>query len=177
MAIEQNKTDAKEQNFKDLMVYNLGTHRFIPKKELVTKFGISMASKAYANDLADVELRNISDSIYDYALSNMPSHNALIMYAKLAENANNEQECLARAFGYMAQYVINGGDASSHRSGINFTNGTYIDPAIMEKLTIGIQVKRLLMNGLQGAGSEVLYKGEYCFNVEDVTSLVFGVDY
>lgn len=177
MAITQAKQGASELDFKDLMEYNMSTHRFVPKNELLKKYGVDIAVESGNENFNQAELRNISDTIYDYVMAHIPSSNKEIMLAKIAQNDNQEQETLARAFGYMAQFAKRGGDETSHQSGINFTTSLYIDPSVMDAISLGLQVQRMLKNGNGIEGSEIWHQGEYTYEVEDVTDLVFGVDY
>lgn len=173
--ITQNKV---QRDFYDKnMEYDMVTHRFIPKHDLLAKCGINMKTEAWTNELSDVERYNIADTIYDYWFSHIPRENKNIVLAMIAENANDEQVTIARAFGAMAHFVIRGGDEVLYKNGINFETSMYIDPQIMDKMSLGLQVKNILITGNGTTDSGLWYQGRYDFEVSDITDLVIGVDY
>lgn len=169
--------DIKNREFIAKMTYDKTTHRLVPTNDLLKQAGVDMNIEASNNTLSEVEQYNISDTIYDYMFFHMPPRNQEIVLALIAENANDEQITIARAFGAFAQFVIRGGDEASHRSSINFELSLSIPPEVMESNGLGWQVKRILKNGNGKANSGIWKVGKLNYTVSDVTDLVFGDDY
>lgn len=174
MAITQK---IKNREFIAKMEYDKTTHRLIPLNDLLKEVGVDMNIEAYNNTLSEVERYNIADSIYDYMFAHMPTRNQEIILAHIADNSNDEQITMARAFGAFAQFSLRGGDESSHRSAINLETSMYIPPEVMENNGLGWQVKRILKNGNGKANTGLWQEGRLCYEVSDVTDLVFGDDY
>lgn len=174
MAITQDK---KNREFITKMTYDMTTHRLVPTNDLLKKAGVDMDVEAYNNTLSEIERYNIADSVYDYMFAHMPPHNQEIVLALIAENANDEQVTIARAFGAFAQFTIRGGDEASHRSSINLETSMYVPPEVMENNGLGWQVKRILKNGNGKINAGLWFTGEMKYEVSDVTDLVFGSDY
>jgi len=174
MAISQDKI---ERTYLDKMGYDTATHRLYPYQSLLNDVGAELNIEAGNNNLGDIERNNISDTIYDYMFSHMVSRNQEIVLAEIAENAQDEQITMARAFQAMAHFVLRGGDETSMKAGINFETGIYISPEVMDNISLGLQVQRILKNGNGKNNSGVWKQSTLCYQVSDVTDLVFGIDY
>jgi len=174
MALSQTKI---KRTYLDKMGYDSTTHRLYPLKTLFKDVGVDLDIEAGSNALGEVERFNISDTIYDYMMSHMVSRNQEIVLAEIAENAQGEQITMARAFQAMAHFVLSGGDETSRKTGINFDTSTYIAPEVMDKISLGLQVQRILKNGNGKNNSGVWKLSQLCYEVSDVTDLVFGTDY
>lgn len=174
MAITQVK---ENRSLKELMEYDMTTHRFIPTNALCKEYGTDLDLKAGSKENADVERKLMADTIYDYMFAHVPHRNQEIILALIAEDANEEQTTIARALGTMVQYILRGGDEVSHRSGVDFDTSTYIEPSVLENMAIGQQVKRILQVGNGVNNSGVWKVANLCYEVSDVTDLVLGEDY
>ena len=170
-------TTLANRDFEGKLEYDMTTHRLIPSNDLLKAGGIDMDVEAYNNILSKVERNNVADSVYDYLFFHMPPRNQEIILALIAENANGEQNTMARAFIAFAQFSLRGGDEVSYRSAINLETSMFIPSDIMESNGIGWQVKRILKNGNGTLMGSLWKTGKLMYEVSDLTDLVFGVDY
>lgn len=176
MSIEQTKIDAKDENHKNLCLYSMQVHRLRPTAELLKLYDVDISKIAQENNAKDAELRNISDGVYDFIFYVSHNENYDKILALIAEDANQEQELIARAFGYYAQTVTRGADELGLRSSV-LDNGTYLSPDQILNSTMAMRLKQMLSNGYGGANTGVIKRSTIRKTVEEITDLEFGVDY
>ncbi len=167
----------QQENLKDLLVYDLDRHMFIPTENLLRKSGYSFKSEAQKSELADVEFNFMAETMYGFMSYVMPKDNMEFILAKLAENANEEQTTIARAYIALAPFWIRGGDQAGIENGVNYESGTVIPASTLIESQIGLLVKQILEAGNGTVGGFLLFRGKINVNISTITDLVFGVDY
>jgi len=145
MAIEQNKINGgTTEDIAKLMEYDMNRHIFIPTQELLKLGGVNFQVEAGSAENEKVEFYNLAETIYALLGYQADPRNLSLVKALLAENANEEQTTIARAFIYMAPFVLSGGDRISNELTLNVQAGSYIPPDVLLKSTVGINVKAIL---------------------------------